>query len=147
MLDPKLLAASSILKDQITEEFTLEQTLVIWFHILFRKNPYKVLLFVIELQFQLVMRGFQTQLSLGSESSFESNCESTAAATVQVLTGEEALKLEEVEANMKQLQADLHQAKSRNIYLNDLVEEQKRLHFMNVTAVINEFSTWHRLRI
>ena len=46
--------------------------------------------------------------------------------TVQVLTGEEALKLEEVEANMKQLQADLHQAKSRNIYLNDLVEEQKR---------------------
>ena len=88
------------------------------------------------------MRGFQTQISLGSESSFESNCESTAAAaTVQVLTGEEALKLEEVEANMKQLQADLHQAKSRNIYLNDLVEEQKRLHFMNVTAVINDFST------
>ena len=73
------------------------------------------------------MRGFQTQMSFGSDASesgtFESNGKS---ATVQVLTGDEALKLEEVEANMKQLQADLHQAKSRNIYLNDLVEEQKR---------------------
>ena len=90
---------------------------------------------IAELQFQLVMRGFQTQLSLSHSdsspalsSSSDSDLTSNGhqATTVQVLTGEEALKLEEVEANMKQLQDDLHQAKSRNIYLNDLVEEQKR---------------------
>ena len=63
-------------------------------------------------------------VSSSSDSDLTSN--GHQATTVQVLTGEEALKLEEVEANMKQLQDDLHQAKSRNIYLNDLVEEQKR---------------------
>ena len=46
---------------------------------------------------------------------------------VSQLTAEDAFKLEDrVEASMIQLQADLHEAKSRNIYLNDLVEEQKR---------------------
>ena len=51
-------------------------------------------------------------------------------ATIVQLTAEDAKKLEdrvEVEANMKQLQAELHEAKSRIIYLHDLVEEQKRL--------------------
>ena len=68
---------------------------------------------IAELQFQLVMRGF---------------CQGEdEAATIVQLTAEDAFKLEDrVEANMIQLQADLHEAKSRNIYLNDLVEEQKR---------------------
>merc|ERR1719162_1151984 len=49
-------------------------------------------------------------------------------ATILQLTAEDAFKLEDrVEAlGWPQLQADLHEAKSRNIYLNDLVEEQKR---------------------
>ena len=46
--------------------------------------------------------------------------------SVQVLTAEEALTLDDVEANLKQLRAELHEAKSRNIYLYNLVEEQKR---------------------
>ena len=51
----------------------------------------------------------------------------TLHTCVSQLTAEDAFKLEDrVEASMIQLQADLHEAKSRNIYLNDLVEEQKR---------------------
>ena len=47
--------------------------------------------------------------------------------TIVQLTAKDAFDLEDrVEATIKQLQADLHEAKSRNIYLNDLVEEQKR---------------------
>ena len=45
---------------------------------------------------------------------------------VQVLPAEKALTLDDVEANLKHLRAELHEAKSRNIYLYNLVEEQKR---------------------
>ena len=45
---------------------------------------------------------------------------------VQVLSPEKALTLDDVEANLKHLRAELHEAKSRNIYLYNLVEEQKR---------------------
>ena len=46
--------------------------------------------------------------------------------SVQVLPAEKALTLDDVEANLKHLRAELHEAKSRNIYLYNLVEEQKR---------------------
>jgi len=75
-----------------------------------------------ELQFQLVMRGLLPAVLTGN-----GNEGADEGATILQLTAEDAFKLEDrVEASMIQLQADLHEAKSRNIYLNDLVEEQKR---------------------
>ena len=47
-------------------------------------------------------------------------------STAILLTADDAFKAAGDFANVKQLQSDLHEAKSRNIYLNDLVEEQKR---------------------
>ena len=75
-----------------------------------------------ELQFQLVMRGLLPASMAGN-----GNEAADEGTTIVQLTAEDAFKLEDrVEASMIQLQADLHEAKSRNIYLNDLVEEQKR---------------------
>ena len=75
-----------------------------------------LVLFIAELQLQLVIRGL-----------LPSADDEGAEARIVQLTAEDAFKLEDrVEANMIQLQADLHEAKSRNIYLNELVEEQKR---------------------
>ena len=78
-----------------------------------------------ELQFQLVMRGLSVKEPpneiLANNDEKENNI-----APVQVLTKEEALTLDDVEANLKRLRAELHEAKSRNIYLYNLVEEQKR---------------------
>lgn len=77
---------------------------------------------IAELQVQLVMRGFYSPAGAAEEE---------PEVKIVQLTAEDALKLEDqvmVEASMKQLQADLHEARSRNIYLNDLVEEQKRYH-------------------
>ena len=63
---------------------------------------------------------------------------------VSQLTAEDAFKLEDrVEASMIQLQADLHEAKSRNIYLNDLVEEQKRQAVTTKLFVINGNEACH----
>ena len=82
-----------------------------------------------ELQFQLVMRGLSVKEPpneiLASNDEQENNFASSSSA-VQVLTTEEALTLDDVEANLKRLRAELHEAKSRNIYLYNLVEEQKR---------------------
>ena len=36
------------------------------------------------------------------------------------------VELEELENSVKQLQTELHEARSRNIYLSNLVEEQSR---------------------
>jgi len=63
----------------------------------------------------------------GAVETFESQ---PAVVATQVLPPEEAIKLEELEAVMKQLQADLHEARSRNIYLTGLIEDQKRLAIM-----------------
>ena len=70
------------------------------------------------MQFQLVMRGFSMNEA--------PKIDEESKPSVQVLTAEEALTLDDVEANLKQLRAELHEAKSRNIYLYNLVEEQKR---------------------
>lgn len=74
-----------------------------------------------ELQFQLVMRGFSSQMSLTGKNKNEDQKDSP----VQVLQAP-SFQLESLESNMKKLQADLHEARSRNIYLTDLVEEQRR---------------------
>ena len=47
-----------------------------------------------------------------------------AAVTVGVLRAN-PIELEELENNVKLLQAELHEAKSRNIFLSNLVEEQR----------------------
>ena len=54
--------------------------------------------------------------------------------SVQVLPAEKTLTLDDVEANLKHLRAELHEAKSRNIYLYNLVEEQKR--YLKIKLVI-----------
>ena len=62
--------------------------------------------------------------------------------SVQVLTAEEALTLDDVEANLKQLRAELHEAKSRNIYLYNLVEEQKRYVTIRSKNIFLNISFW-----
>ena len=47
-----------------------------------------------------------------------------AAVTVGVLRAN-PIELEELENNVKLLQAELHEAKSRNIFLSNLVGEQR----------------------
>jgi hypothetical protein len=80
------------------------------------------------------MTGFQSQAEAPKPAKA-----AASASVVQVLTRENALQLEEVESNMKQLQADLHEARSRNIYLSELLEDQKRFfynleYFLNICA-------------
>ena len=50
--------------------------------------------------------------------------DSSPRITVGVLRAN-PVELEELEGNVKRLQAELHEAKSRNLYLSTLVEEQK----------------------
>jgi hypothetical protein len=48
-------------------------------------------------------------------------------ATLRLLqTQKSSPELENLENNIKKLESDLHEARSRNIYLSDLVETQKR---------------------
>ena len=55
------------------------------------------------------------------------NSSSNSVATLRVLqTQSTAPELENLENNIKKLESDLHEAKSRNLYLSELVENQKR---------------------
>ncbi len=47
------------------------------------------------------------------------------------LTPAETLNIEELEQNMKTLQAELHEARSRNLYLTELVEKQRRFSILS----------------
>ncbi len=50
---------------------------------------------------------------------------SSSTAVVSVIRGSPE-EIESLENSVKQLQAELHEAKSRNLYLSNLVEEQKK---------------------
>ena len=45
---------------------------------------------------------------------------------VKIIQGSAAEEIKELESCLLSLQAELHEAKSRNLYLTELVEQQKR---------------------
>ena len=81
--------------------------------------------FVSDLQFQLVMQDFSSKLQPAEPTTKSSE---PPVATLRLLqTQASSPELENLENNIKKLESDLHEARSRNIYLSDLVETQKRL--------------------
>ncbi len=73
------------------------------------------------------MQDFSSKLQMEPTSKSESGDNETRVATVRVLqTQSTSPELENLENNIKKLESDLHEARSRNIYLSDLVESQKR---------------------
>ena len=100
-----------------------------------------------DLQFQLVMQGVSTKLKPASPETSEpaqtTPMPTPMAANVTTVTllqtQSTSPELENLENNIKKLEADLHEARSRNIYLSDLVDTQKRLEFIfnfNVSGVL-----------
>lgn len=100
-----------------------------------------------DLQFQLVMQGVSTKLKPASPETSEpaktTPMPTPTAANVTTVTllqtQSTSPELENLENNIKKLEADLHEARSRNIYLSDLVDTQKRLEFIfnfNVSGVL-----------
>ena len=100
-----------------------------------------------DLQFQLVMQDFSSKLHMEPTNKSEhdpnrlnnntntnnntnnttNNNSSNSVATLRVLqTQSTGPELENLENNIKQLESDLHEARSRNLYLSELVENQKR---------------------
>lgn len=81
---------------------------------------------VLELQFQLMMGGMNPKNWPGSNSQ---SLSSSQVMVNQNLTSEvkvvQADELETLEGHIIELQAELHEAKSRNIFLSNLVKEQK----------------------
>ena len=82
------------------------------------------------------MQDFSSKLQTEPTSKSEPRDIETKVATVRVLqTQSTEPELENLENNIKKLESDLHEARSRNIYLSDLVESQKRLENVSFIAI------------
>ena len=110
--------------------------------LLFRSETCVANRYISDLQFRLAMQGVLEKISkqppeLSNEADGRDLTDrlrrrdddspritAAAAVAVGVLRADPA-DLEELESNVKRLQAELHEAKSRNIYLSTLVEEQR----------------------
>ena len=114
-----------------------------WIQFKYRQND--IIYPLPDLQFQLVMQDFSSKLHMEPTNKSEqdpnrlnnnnnnnnntnnNNSSSNSVATLRVLqTQSTAPELENLENNIKKLESDLHEAKSRNLYLSELVENQKR---------------------
>ena len=84
---------------------------------------------ITDLQFRLAMQGLlekvPLQHSADSSNDRRDSHEISPKITVGVLRAN-PVELEELEDSVKQLQTELHEARSRNIYLSNLLEEQSR---------------------
>ena len=76
-----------------------------------------------ELQFQLVMQDLAVGERKGDIIGGERPQE------VKIIQGSAAEEIKELESCLLSLQAELHEAKSRNIFLAELIEQQKRYFF------------------
>jgi hypothetical protein len=76
-----------------------------------------------ELQFQLAVRGVSTHIAAHERR--DSFADQIASPRVVGLLKGSGQELEALENSVKRLQAELHEIRSRNLYLMTLVEEQK----------------------
>ena len=77
------------------------------------------------------MQGFTQNVSIKTpteERKYESQKKAPSSTSTAnfLLVQSTPQELEALESNIKKLEADLHEAKSRNIYLTNLVDSQKR---------------------
>ena len=77
------------------------------------------------------MRGLLEKIPLqhSAESSNEADWKDSREISTKITVGvlrANPVELEELENSVKQLQAELHEARSRNVHLSNLVEEQSR---------------------
>lgn len=81
-----------------------------------------------ELQFQLLMGGTSAMAPLGTPEDLEMSAGggSRSLALISQLSGVPPLQAEILDNEIKELQSTLHEARSRNVYLSNLVEQQKK---------------------
>ena len=75
------------------------------------------------MQFQLVLRNFENDLSFEREK--DDNYADDPSITI-ITTKRDTAEIENLKANIKELESELHFEKSRNMSLVDLLEEEKR---------------------
>jgi len=82
-----------------------------------------------DLQFQLLMGGtspLASSLGVQEDLEMSSGAGSRNLALISHLSGVPPLQAEILDNEIKELQSTLHEARSRNVYLSSLVEQQKR---------------------
>ena len=93
-------------------------------------QPYYIIFFLSELHFQLIMGvsggGPQPPPALGTPEEVERPEARPAPSLPPILGAVPPLQAEILDNEIKELQAALHEAKSRNLYLSGIVEQQKR---------------------
>ena len=84
--------------------------------------------YILELQFQLLMGGTSAMAPLGTPEDLEMSAGggSRSLALISQLSGVPPLQAEILDNEIKELQSTLHEARSRNVYLSNLVEQQKK---------------------
>merc|ERR1712142_876375 len=82
-----------------------------------------------ELQFQLLMGGSGPVGPLGTPEDLEQTSGSAGSRSLTLISqlpGVPPIQAEILDNEIKELQATLHEAKSRNVYLSNLVDQQKK---------------------
>jgi len=81
-----------------------------------------------DLQFQLLLGGSSPIASLGTPEDLDLSTggKSRGLSLISQLSGVAPLQAEILDNEIKELQSTLHEAKSRNVYLSNLVEQQKK---------------------
>ena len=94
----------------------------------FQAEHYKDSIVCLELQFQLLMGGSSGIPPAATQDELElsGGGGSRSLALISHLSGVPPLQAEILDNEIKELQATLHEAKSRNVYLSNLVEQQKK---------------------
>ncbi len=71
------------------------------------------------------MQGFSPKLNINAEGTNHDTDEEVMPKVQQPKADPTPPDLENLQSNIKKLEADLHEARSRNVYLNELIETQK----------------------